>query len=58
MPLWTHLDDDDELYAKGLRAHSALAPALRLHGPLPPAVVFDANLSSHHVLGVGRWYYS
>ena len=47
-----------ELYAKGLRAHSALAPVLRLQGPLPPAVVFDAKLSDHHVLGAGRRYYS
>jgi hypothetical protein len=47
-----------ELYAKGLRAHAALFPVVRLHGPLPPAVVLDHLASHHHLLGIGRRYYS
>ncbi len=46
------------LYAKGLRAHSALAPVFRLTGPLPPSMLPETLVQSdHHVLGRGRRHY-
>ncbi len=45
-----------ELYAAGLRAHTATAPCFRLSGPLPLPLVVDGNRMSSkcHILGFGR----